>query len=554
MIDQDLNAKMQRAVGRMLGGAGLDETVTQEGVPSARLKLAFERAREAIERVAVSAPVKRVGLALSGGGFRAAGFHLGVLDVMARADLLPRVKALSTVSGGSILAGGWIAALQRGDDFNRFFMSFAQWMCATNVVDEALRRMGDTSLADRPTSLIRAAAMVYSEDSHVGTLTFGTLRADLPFEDVMLNASEFHSGNIFRMTRTHSGGALFGNKNVSATREQAAAVRVADAVAASSCFPGAFEPLWWPVDFHGVPFKAGDKRVPLMDGGILDNQGVASLERALERHSNAGTPLDLLVVSDTHQHGADFMEERIPGTGFFSRPFFSLQIWWTLALLTALGLIGVGCWALVASDGCSPFGWIAATVGGVALGVWLAGAGLASWGLEQYPNDRELLNGALNVLTFPELVQILVMRIRSLLAILQSLFMKRARDQNYTNLREVTARRVRSVRVSINDYEEGSTGLGKVFTPQMVKVGKSACATPTTLWCSPKELRGLIAAGQISACARLREEFSKRKHLAGQTVDPATADALEDLWQQLSRDPYSLADERLGVLSSTEGV
>jgi predicted acylesterase/phospholipase RssA len=45
----------------------------------------------------------KVGLALSGGGFRASFFHLGVLARLAELDLLRRVEVLSTVSGGSIV-------------------------------------------------------------------------------------------------------------------------------------------------------------------------------------------------------------------------------------------------------------------------------------------------------------------------------------------------------------------------------------------------------------------------------------------------------------------
>jgi predicted acylesterase/phospholipase RssA len=46
---------------------------------------------------------RRLGLALSGGGFRASLFHLGVLSRLAELDLLRHVEVVSTVSGGSIL-------------------------------------------------------------------------------------------------------------------------------------------------------------------------------------------------------------------------------------------------------------------------------------------------------------------------------------------------------------------------------------------------------------------------------------------------------------------
>lgn len=55
----------------------------------------------------------RLGLALSGGGFRAALFHLGVLHRLAELGLLRRVRVLSTVSGGSVLAGLYYLRLKR---------------------------------------------------------------------------------------------------------------------------------------------------------------------------------------------------------------------------------------------------------------------------------------------------------------------------------------------------------------------------------------------------------------------------------------------------------
>lgn len=48
---------------------------------------------------------KTIGLALSGGGFRASFFALGALRYLAEARLLPQVRVISSVSGGSILAG-----------------------------------------------------------------------------------------------------------------------------------------------------------------------------------------------------------------------------------------------------------------------------------------------------------------------------------------------------------------------------------------------------------------------------------------------------------------
>jgi predicted acylesterase/phospholipase RssA len=45
----------------------------------------------------------KVGLALSGGGFRASLFHIGLLAKLAEMDMLRHVEVLSCVSGGSII-------------------------------------------------------------------------------------------------------------------------------------------------------------------------------------------------------------------------------------------------------------------------------------------------------------------------------------------------------------------------------------------------------------------------------------------------------------------
>ena len=58
--------------------------------------------------------IGKVGLALSGGGFRASFYHLGVLACLAERDVLRDVEVLSCVSGGSIVgACYWLKLRQR---------------------------------------------------------------------------------------------------------------------------------------------------------------------------------------------------------------------------------------------------------------------------------------------------------------------------------------------------------------------------------------------------------------------------------------------------------
>jgi len=56
---------------------------------------------------------EKIGLALSGGGFRAAFFHVGVLARLAELGILPRIEVISTVSGGSIVGAAYYLRLRR---------------------------------------------------------------------------------------------------------------------------------------------------------------------------------------------------------------------------------------------------------------------------------------------------------------------------------------------------------------------------------------------------------------------------------------------------------
>src|SRR6516225_7408886 len=51
-----------------------------------------------------SSIMNRFGLALSGGGFRAVLYHLGLIRFLRDAGILPRVTHISSDSGGSIIA------------------------------------------------------------------------------------------------------------------------------------------------------------------------------------------------------------------------------------------------------------------------------------------------------------------------------------------------------------------------------------------------------------------------------------------------------------------
>lgn len=78
-----------------------------------RLSVANDNPPTAPERVpvATNVPGNLTGLAFSGGGIRSATFHLGILQALHDMQRLPKIDYLSTVSGGSYIAGWMLAHL-----------------------------------------------------------------------------------------------------------------------------------------------------------------------------------------------------------------------------------------------------------------------------------------------------------------------------------------------------------------------------------------------------------------------------------------------------------
>src|SRR5437870_1204028 len=83
-------------------------------------------------------PFGDIALSLSGGGYRAAGFHLGVLDLLHRLELLQDVRVLSTVSGGTFTGMMYAVNAAEGGDFQTFYEKLYRFLGRTNIIESAL--------------------------------------------------------------------------------------------------------------------------------------------------------------------------------------------------------------------------------------------------------------------------------------------------------------------------------------------------------------------------------------------------------------------------------
>lgn len=225
--------------------------------------------------VVVNGQVKRLGLALSGGGFRAAAFHLGVFRQLQARGLLFKIDLLSCVSGGSI-AGAFLAS---------------KWGSPT-VLDELEEYLCTKSIAvgsviggilDPFEGRLDKLAKTYDRDLFAGQ----TMSALAGGPRIYVNATNLATGNMFFFVAGGGKPTEMGEHELGAA--PADHYPIAKAVAASSAFPPVFPPLRLePADYPPAE-KVG--YVTLTDGGIYDNMGVNPLLR--ERNA-----LDYLIVSD----------------------------------------------------------------------------------------------------------------------------------------------------------------------------------------------------------------------------------------------------------------
>jgi NTE family protein len=225
-------------------------------------------------------------LCLSGGGYRAMLFHVGVLWRFYELGLLQGMARISSVSGGSITAGVLALAWPRlGFDPARLKDDFVPHVVAPvrRLAGRTLDRNAILGGIFLPGTIGERIADAYDDHLfHKATLQ------DLPDDSAgktprfVINATSVQSGALWRFSRPYMGDWRVG-------RVEKPTLRLALAVAASSAFPPVLSPLEIRLDPAQVrPDPGSDlnrepytSRAVLTDGGVYDNLG---LETAWKRY------------------------------------------------------------------------------------------------------------------------------------------------------------------------------------------------------------------------------------------------------------------------------
>lgn len=242
----------------------------------------------------------RIGMSLSGGGVRAAVFHLGVLARLADQQLLEEVTFLSTVSGGSLAVG--VVFKMSSDNWPSSPIyretTLPQLKSLLTTVDLQAAYVWRILLT--PWKLLHGRASVLSA-SMEDKWGISGLVSELPENPRwILNTTCYETGKNFRFMRNRMG-------DYRTHYVLDPAFPLAEAMAASAAYPGVIGPLsfrtrdyqWSKLpgrsDGPPDPVEPAYDKLHLWDGGVYDNLGVESLFKPVDGLRDG---VDFLMVSD----------------------------------------------------------------------------------------------------------------------------------------------------------------------------------------------------------------------------------------------------------------
>lgn len=267
---------------------------------------------------------KKVGVSLSGGGFRAAVYHLGALKKLKEMGVLEKVDVISTVSGGSII--GACYGLY-GNDFERFENVVKEGV-KKDIINHIIRSARFIILVSSILVILAVAAyflatlhdwitiiILFTLFSFIFRYQFkllpvskmiahfydkyffrGATIKDLnPSPWIAMNATNLETGKPFTFSQVKMEDSSYeypsdGGAPIKFNHE---IYPLSKAVAASAGVPFAFTPIHIHPKYFLNP-KDVDRVTPiLVDGGVYDNQGIHKITQTKSAYH-----CDVIITSD----------------------------------------------------------------------------------------------------------------------------------------------------------------------------------------------------------------------------------------------------------------
>lgn len=251
----------------------------------------------------------KIGLGLSGGGYRAAAYHLGTLKKLHEMKILDKVDVISTISGGSILGGAY--CLQK-DEFLKFEADFKKALSEKSVIKVILTSWYFIRMALYLLFVFSLTILsFFTQFEWICLIVFiGGLIILVVFQFSIFPASKsvqkaydsffYHNAGlemlredvklIIGSTNLETGrpfsfsSSAMGDTTYWSMKDQKGAIKfnpygfpISKAVTASSCVPFAFTPVSIEKKFFLKPEDYSRINPQLVDGGVYDNQGIHKL-------------------------------------------------------------------------------------------------------------------------------------------------------------------------------------------------------------------------------------------------------------------------------------
>ena len=223
-------------------------------------------------------------ICLSGGGYRAMMFHLGVVWYLNDAGYLPRLDRISSVSGGSITAG---VLATRWSQLT--FDPQGRASTFANAVVVPVRKMAGTTI-DAGSVISGALIPGTTVGERIIKAYRSNLFGDATLQDIpdrpkfIFGATNVQTGSLFRFTKAYLSDYRIG-------RVLSPRTSVAAAVAASSAFPPILSPArlelkhsdWTDLQTGVCGVTPFTTKLVLTDAGVYDNLGIEPVWKRCSR-------------------------------------------------------------------------------------------------------------------------------------------------------------------------------------------------------------------------------------------------------------------------------
>lgn len=267
---------------------------------------------------------KRIGLSLSGGGYRATIYHLGTLKKLKELGLLDKIDVISTISGGSIT--GAFYSLNQSDftDFENklkkvvkkniidtilfsprmllvYFILLAIVYLAFRLLYTPYPWMSSLVLIGVIYFILKFQYFIFPSSKMISDLYskwfFDNKTLDELSEKPILaiNATNIETCRLFTFSKKRMSDSSYGSKanpdgGIAFSQKK---FPISLAVASSTCVPFAFSPIYIDKNYFEDPKDYDVIKPCLVDGGVYDNQGLHKLTQ-----DNSYYSCDIIIVSD----------------------------------------------------------------------------------------------------------------------------------------------------------------------------------------------------------------------------------------------------------------